>query len=325
MMDANDDWQQVNSALAVFIDEMGLTDPLYNKFNGNGLTSTTYARGSRRIDYIFVDQMIAPAIKRIGTLGLHEGINSDHVMLYMDCDEKELFQGRVNRPVQHPGRDFVIEHADKVAKFLELVREEAKKRNFASRTSKLYELLEQYGADEANVDKFHTLDEEIKECILAAAKKVAKKKFGYHRSPELTGPGLELHFWKAVLSCKCRKVRLGDKQIKQAATLDIDLTEVGPMTRRQVRKQVYATRRKLWAAQKNAVKLRVEWLERNAQDIARAAGEVDWEKKMKTMARMAKVREVHRRLTIATKGPHSGLDFGKSFERFHEGFSFTKD
>ena len=65
----------------------------------------------------------------------------------------------------------------------------------------------------------------------------------------------------------------------------------------------------LWTAQKHPLRLRVEWLERNAQDIAKVLGEVDWEKKMKSMAHLAKVQENHRRLAVATKGPHSGLDW----------------
>jgi len=97
MMDANDDWLQTSSkAFKAFIEDMRLVDPYYEKIKTSGLTGTTYARGSRRIDFIFVDSTILPAIKRIGTLGLHEGIISDHIMLYMDCDERLLFGGIIN-------------------------------------------------------------------------------------------------------------------------------------------------------------------------------------------------------------------------------------
>jgi len=61
--------------------------------------------------------MIKSAIKQTGTLGLHEGINSDHVMLYMDCNEATLFKGVLNQPVLNPPREFVIEHADKCEYF----------------------------------------------------------------------------------------------------------------------------------------------------------------------------------------------------------------
>ena len=78
----------------------------------------TYARGSQHIDFILVDAVIAPSIKRIGSLGLHEGIISDHVMLYIYCDENTLFKGTLNRLVMNPAHKFVTEHPDKCEKFL---------------------------------------------------------------------------------------------------------------------------------------------------------------------------------------------------------------
>ena len=120
MMDANDDWLEKSSKIfQSFIEELQLQDPLHQKFGQDGVTPATYARGTNRLDYILVDSTILPAIKKIGTLGLHEGIHSDHVMLYMDCDESLLFQGKINRPVLNPAREFVIEHADKAEKFVE--------------------------------------------------------------------------------------------------------------------------------------------------------------------------------------------------------------
>ena len=100
MMDANDNWLDSKStAFWSFLERVQLVDPMHNKFSDGGITPTTYARGIQRMDFIFVDATIKPAITRIGSLGLHEGINSDHVMLYMDCDEDVLFKGVLNRPV----------------------------------------------------------------------------------------------------------------------------------------------------------------------------------------------------------------------------------
>ena len=133
MMDANDDWLDSKStAFRSFLERVQLVDPMHNKFSDGGITPTTYARGIRRIDFIFVDATIEPAIKRIGSLGLHEGINSDHVMLYMDCDEDELFKGVLNRPVLNPAREFVIEHADKCEKFLERFWKLAKEKRLSN-------------------------------------------------------------------------------------------------------------------------------------------------------------------------------------------------
>ena len=100
MMDANDDWLDSSSKVfRAFLEDMQPLDPLYEKFGAEGVTDTTYARGKRCIDFIIVHSTIVPAIKRIGTLGLNEGIISDH------CDEKELFRGILNRPHINPARE----------------------------------------------------------------------------------------------------------------------------------------------------------------------------------------------------------------------------
>ena len=149
---------------------------------------------------------------------------------------------------------------------------------------------------------------EISERIKRTAKYVANKKFGYQRSVILTGWGTELHFWKAALSAKIRSTQLGHLQVEQAAKRDIDLDDVASMSRKSLRAKIRTTRAHLWETQKNAYTAQIEWLEQNAQDIAKAAGEVDWKKKMKDMATRAQDRVVNRKMTNAIKGSRRGLN-----------------
>ena len=78
------------------------------------------------------------------------------------------------------------------------------------------------------------------------------------------------------MSCS---VHLDELQLQQAEKCDIDLSKVQDMATCQVRKQIRVVREELWDVQKNACRKTTEWLETNLQDIARAAGETDWEKK----------------------------------------------
>jgi hypothetical protein len=69
-IDANKDWtnKRTGQALRAFLRETQLEDPLNDRFKNAGLTASTYACGSRRIDYMFFDPALIPAIKRIGHL-----------------------------------------------------------------------------------------------------------------------------------------------------------------------------------------------------------------------------------------------------------------
>ena len=90
-----------------------------------------------------------------------------------------------------------------------------------------------------------------------------------HRTPLLESPPLS----------KIKECFTGKKIVHLASKYDADLQEAATMTKCAVRKQVRAARHDLWTAQKEATMRRVAWLEENAQNIAKAAGEIDWEKK----------------------------------------------
>jgi hypothetical protein len=80
-MDANKDWTNKHTGTALrSLQETQLQDSLYQQFHKDGLTASTYARGSSRIDYMFFDESLLQSIRCIGTLGLHKAIVSDHVM-----------------------------------------------------------------------------------------------------------------------------------------------------------------------------------------------------------------------------------------------------
>jgi hypothetical protein len=58
---------------------------------------------------------------------------SDHVMLYVDLDEKELFQGLINRPVRIPCREFILAQADKCKRFIDEFKKIAAAKDFSGR------------------------------------------------------------------------------------------------------------------------------------------------------------------------------------------------
>ena len=105
-----------------FLTNNRLVDPYYMKFNEN---PRTYVRGSKRLDYIVMDDSLVPSIERIGMLGSHEGVPSaDHSYLYVDFREKDLFRGRVNRPAPRDRRQFTLAQSEKRTEFIELVKKE---------------------------------------------------------------------------------------------------------------------------------------------------------------------------------------------------------
>jgi hypothetical protein len=285
-MDANEDWTSpTGRQLAVFLNEMGLVDPLYERFSNQGLTPTTYARGSSRIDFILFDKALVPAVSRIGTLGLHEAMVSDHVMVYADLNESILFDGQIHRPVRVPNREFMLSQADKCEIFLRAFKQAAVQCNFRKRVESLESRMSVLGPSELLVLEYNNLDREIGKRIIQCAKRFIKKKYGYSRSPELGAAGMVLNFWKSVLSSKQRQKTIPQATVRLAEKLAVPLITVNTMPRGTAKRQVRAAREELTDVQHNASQKRQGWLERNAQDEARAAGEPDWRKHMENMMR----------------------------------------
>jgi hypothetical protein len=306
MMDANGDYNSGKDPyFASFLLESGLSDPFYDKF---GVSPPTYVRGTRRLDYILVDNALVPAIIRIGYLGTHEGVHSDHVMAVLDVDEKTLFAGLLNRPPPHHSREILIEQADKVHAFLQEVTTLFKDNHIQQRTYALVDSFTIDGPSTDNIQKYQTIYDHFLELSNKAAHSVGRKKFGYMRSPELTNAGRLLVAYKMILDCKSRGAPPSPALERLSTALQIDLPRLADLPLPALRALVRERRRNLWEVQKRCEDSRYAWLETVAQDRSRALGNPDWEKCLNAMKRKVRECATNRKLSILTKGRKGSLD-----------------
>eukprot|EP00956_Cyclotella_meneghiniana_P033708 scaffold98469_cov63-Cyclotella_meneghiniana.AAC.5 len=166
----------------------------------------------------------------------------------------------------------------------------------------------EYGPTKDNIRSDTKLDKEIIELTKCAAKQAGRRKFGYMRSPDLVQAGQLLMLYKCLLSCKLRRQPLPESCINSATRIGVDVSSYDSQTCKQLRQEVYKKRKDLWVVQKECEDRRAQWLEMLAEDRARAAGDEDWEKKMKSMKRTVEERQTNRKLSAVTKGTHSQLD-----------------
>jgi hypothetical protein len=95
-------------------------------FHGIDGEPPTYARGSRRIDYLFMTPNLLPAVTKCGILPYSEIMDGDHRMPYADMHTPTLLGGdlaslsatpvRILRSKDGKAREQYVEH---VAKYLE--------------------------------------------------------------------------------------------------------------------------------------------------------------------------------------------------------------
>ncbi len=83
----------------------------------------TYSRGKNVLDYALGDDFVNSAVVQAGSLGLHEGILSDHTMQWIDFDIQALFGNKTYTPMLPSDRQFTLQNAKKKHKFQEKLQE----------------------------------------------------------------------------------------------------------------------------------------------------------------------------------------------------------
>jgi hypothetical protein len=99
------------------------------------------------------------------------------------------------------------------------------------RVYSLRDKFEQEGPTAELEAAYNKLDAEIQEVLLAVAKKVVRKKYGYARSPVLGEHGIALNFWKSILSSTLRHTDFSKRTVTLAEQLEIDLAPIREMSK----------------------------------------------------------------------------------------------
>ena len=125
----------------------------------------------------------------VGYLGTHDGSESDYVYAFMDINDKIAHQGLVHRPITTKSREFTLTQSDKVKSFLDGLVKSSKDNTYKERVDTLTQSFLQHGPTHDNRRKYQQIYNSFIELAGSHAAKVARRKFGYERSPELTQRG----------------------------------------------------------------------------------------------------------------------------------------
>ena len=199
MIDANGDYTTKDKGLKNFLHKANLCDPFRDRYKG---PTRTYLHGTSRIDYIFMDSALTQSIQRIGYLGTHEGAISDHVMAYVDMDQKSMFAGLIHRPPHVHSREILIEQDDKVQAFLRALRHQFDAHNFEHRVFAMAAQFTEHKGSAENISLYNKLYCQFLEIVKGVANEVGKKKFGYMRSPVLATAGNQVLMMRYIHDCK---------------------------------------------------------------------------------------------------------------------------
>ncbi|KAL7549105.1 hypothetical protein ACHAWF_014298, partial [Thalassiosira exigua] len=277
----------------------------------------TYARGTKRLDYILCDHRIRQAVIKSGSLALHDGIFSDHTMQWVDFDQDILFGDETADRVPPPSRQFTMMQArkkkdfqDKLEKLdnehrikdrvLELERDFARLSNVELTSKEMIDLVKRY----------HVLDDRIRRNMIEAADSVGRTDFGYQRSHELVQAGRLITFWKTVCSCMRRGSGFTDRLHQLGLNLGIDKQEYMSISQKKARNMAHRARTVKKEIHKRDGEARAEWLEEHAKAHAEDDPHgTDWKTILARMISAAKQKIMQKRITRIFKPAHVPLDY----------------
>jgi hypothetical protein len=250
-------WKNNNYEIIVQIDaneEIGRNPGGLGKvLSGNGLFNIvanqhqmdtyppTYARGNKRIDYIFGTEKIQQHCKSSGILPLNIGYPSDHRPIFIRIDLQKILSTEVN-PIESPASRLIISATpNEREKYLQELDMHYQAQNLYSRLGSLWETtIEKWDAECER--EYNACDEQHIIGMLAAEWKTCKeKRFAW--SPAFS-KAVELKaFWKIILSLKRNHMKPSERIKCWARSFEI--ADIAALSTQEINSNLRKAQRKL--------------------------------------------------------------------------------
>jgi hypothetical protein len=219
MLDANEEIGGKPGGLGQVVANNGLYDVMANQHNAEQYPPT-YARGTKRIDYIFGTEKIQQHCKSSGILPFNIGYPSDHAPIYIRVDLQKILSTEIH-PIESTATRLIVSATPKEREnFLSELDAHYQAQNLYSRLNELWEVPTDKW-DEKCQREYNACDEQHITGMLAAERKTCKeKRFAW--SPTFSKAVETKAFWKIILSLRRNHSRPTDKITKWARTQGID-------------------------------------------------------------------------------------------------------
>ena len=306
-IDANESWAEPNSKLQTFMTLNDLNDTHHKLLTT--LPTTTRQGSKQRIDYMLTTPGALNATKQCGIRSLHEGIISDHVMLFTDIDINHIIGSQIPQIVPPTAREFSYDNTKMRLQFMTELHKIHTHQNIPTRIKEICAQLQHAGPTKTIVKRYNKIDYEIMCSIKAAAKKTVKRSHGYDRSPTLTEAGSAVLFWKSLYHSKTNQLGILPRTESLASLANENLTQAQHHTINDTKKQLQKAKLHLRDCQRNATELRKQWLESVARWKATNDGDTTAAQTLKIMIQKLQNKQMHLKLSRISKGPRGALDY----------------
>jgi hypothetical protein len=255
LINANETIGDKPGGLTPILSQIGLIDLIQNQHQIDE-SSNTYARGTKRIDYIFGSQKIHDHCLRSGMLPFGVGYQSDHRALFIKVDIGKILQTSVTQIDTIMARKLTQATPKERHIFLENLDNHYRSQNLYQRLRKLTEVTESEW-DDKHKETYEKCDQEMVAGMLTA-ESCTKKTKTTSWSPTFAQAINDKTFWKIALSLKINHRRASPEFQTWANKMgihDIHATDIST-----IKQYFRAAQKHLKEIEKQADKLREDHL-----------------------------------------------------------------
>jgi hypothetical protein len=263
---------------------------------------STYARGSRKIDFIFGTKRVADFCTDSGIVPFGFGYPSDHRALFVRINISKILNARVTAVESRHARKLQNATPKERALFLEAVNAHYEQQNLYERMQKLREK-EPHQWTQEMVEEYEKCDKQHIEGMLAAEKKLSKVR-RQAWSPKFGAAISRKAFWKIALSLRMTHTRPSDEYITWAVSLGIaDFKSIDVST---IKKKLREAQRELRDIEKKANELREEHLRELIERAEENETDANFQKRLKEIKRAHERRVQYKKIRSILKPNTTG-------------------
>jgi hypothetical protein len=225
MIDANEDIGNKPGGMGQVIHKAGLLDLISCKHDAEKMPNT-YARGSKRLDYLFGTEKVLEHCSTCGILPFGFGYPSDHRAVFARINLSKILQSKMSPAESNAQRLLISATPNERKMFLNELHTHYESQNLYTRLQSLWQTSKTDWTSDHQLEYDRCDDQHIKG-MLAAEKRTCKNKL-YDWSPAFS-KAVELKaFWKIALSLRKNHIRPNAKLEAWASSLNIGDIQVLP-------------------------------------------------------------------------------------------------
>jgi len=146
----------------------------------------SHIHGRNQIDYIFVSEMMLPAVRSSGVLSHHSLLYGDHRPYYIDLDTAGLFSEPAYDIAQASSRTLRLHDPWLVSKYIEVMHEKLQEHAVPQRLASLLDTVKNGQWTDHHTEVYNSLDTTITEAMLFAENSTSRRiTTTYQWSPQL--------------------------------------------------------------------------------------------------------------------------------------------